>query len=118
VNRSGGTSNTHDILTGSTADGRAYTGAADHACSSYTSSVNVEAPAAGAPAQGAAPEPSGQLGHHDRRGGGNASWNWAHASRGCRHTNLVCTRGGGSSTASSPIRVRNRHVAPHRQDGH
>ena len=35
------------------------------------------------------------LGHFDRTGGGNTSWNSAHASRGCSQPNLVATGGAG-----------------------
>jgi hypothetical protein len=76
----GDTPNQHDILTGSTPDGRAYTDAADHTCKNYTSS---------------APDGSVQLGHFDRTGGGNGSWNSTHASRGCSQENLVATGGAG-----------------------
>jgi hypothetical protein len=97
VNGVGDNPNQHDILTGSMPDGRAYTDAADHTCSNYTSSQNVEAPARGqgAPAQPAAPGPSVQLGHSDRLGGANASWNSVHASRGCSQPNLISTGGAG-----------------------
>src|SRR5262249_20411727 len=84
--------NQHDILTGSTPDGRAFTDAADHTCSNYTSNATVQPPAAG---QTSAPGPSVQLGHHDRLGGANASWNSVHASRGCSQPNLVSTGGAG-----------------------
>jgi hypothetical protein len=92
VNGVGDSPNQHDILTGSTPDGRAYTDAADHTCSNYTSSAAVTPPPAGQPAQ---PGPSVQLGHHDRLGGPNASWNSVHASRGCSQANLVSTGGAG-----------------------
>jgi hypothetical protein len=72
--------NEHDILTGSQPDGRAYTDAADHTCKNYTSS---------------AAEGSAQLGHFDRTGGGNTSWNSTHQSRGCGQANLVSTGGAG-----------------------
>ena len=36
-----------------------------------------------------------QLGHHDKNGGGNGSWNSAHGSRGCSQPNLVATGGAG-----------------------
>jgi hypothetical protein len=75
----GDTPNQHDILTGSQPDGRAYTDAADHTCGNWTSG------AAG----------TAQLGHHDRTGGGNTSWNAVHASRGCSQENLVATGGAG-----------------------
>jgi hypothetical protein len=35
------------------------------------------------------------VGHHDRTGGGNTSWNAAHGSRGCSQDNLVATGGAG-----------------------
>ena len=76
----GSTPNEHDILTGSQTDGRAYTDGADHTCSNWTSNA----------ATGTA-----QLGHFDRTGGGNTSWNSAHASRGCSQPNLVSTGGAG-----------------------
>ena len=75
----GDTPNQHDILTGSKADGRAYTDTADHTCKNWTSSG----------------EGSAQLGHHDRTGGPNISWNAAHPSRGCSQANLVATGGAG-----------------------
>ena len=71
--------NEHDIITGSRPDGTAFTDAADHSCRNYTSS-------------GAG---SVQVGHFDRTGGGNVSWNSAHASRGCSQENLVSTGGAG-----------------------
>src|SRR4051812_3750120 len=79
INGVGDTPNQHDILTGSTPDGRAFTDAADHTCSNYTSNANVTPPPAG---QQAPPGPSVMFGHHDRLGGPNASWNAVHASRG------------------------------------
>ena len=79
----GDTPNTHDVLTGSQADGRAFTDGMDHTCSNWTS---------GADGMGAA-----QLGHSDRMGRGatGSSWNFAHASRGCSQANLVVTGGAG-----------------------
>lgn len=76
----GDTPNEHDILTGSTPDGRAYADAADHTCHNYSSGAD---------------DGSVQLGHFDRTGGGNASWNSAHASRGCSQPKLVSTGGAG-----------------------
>jgi len=81
VNGVGDTPNQHDILTGSTPDGRAYTDDADHTCSNFTS---------GADGRGSA-----QLGHSDKQGGGNSSWNASHPSRGCSQPNLVATGGAG-----------------------
>ncbi|MES2932369.1 MAG: lectin [Pseudomonadota bacterium] len=72
--------NEHDILTGSQPDGRAYADAADRTCKNFTSS---------------AAEGSAQVGHFDRTGGGNTSWNSTHASRGCGQPNLVATGGAG-----------------------
>ena len=92
VNGVGDSPNQHDILTGSTPDGRAFTEAADRTCSNYTS--NAAAPPA-TPGQPPPPGPSVQLGHHDRLGGPNASWNSVHASRGCSQPNLVSTGGAG-----------------------
>ena len=80
VNGVGDQPNQHDILTGSTADGRAFTDSADHTCSNYTSTA----------ATGVV-----QLGHSDKQGGGNGSWNSAHPSRGCSQPNLVATGGAG-----------------------
>jgi hypothetical protein len=81
VNGRGDTPNQHDILTGSQLDGSAFTDAADHTCSNWTSNG----------------EGSAQVGHHDRQGGGQnpTSWNSAHGSRGCSQANLVATGGSG-----------------------
>jgi len=79
VNGFGDMPNTHDMLTGSQADGRAYTDNQDHTCNNWTSSTTGTA----------------QLGHSDRSGGGNTSWNSAHASRGCSQADLVATGGAG-----------------------
>ena len=80
VNGVGATPNQHDMLTGSQPDGRAYTDTADHTCSNWTSDAATG---------------SAQLGHHDRAGGTNISWNSTHASRGCGQENLVSTGGAG-----------------------
>ncbi|MBI4442051.1 MAG: lectin [Acidobacteria bacterium] len=79
VNGRGDTPNRHDILTGSQSDGRAYTDNADHTCQNWT----------------AGDSGSAQVGHHDRIGGGNTSWNSAHASRGCSQENLRSSGGDG-----------------------
>jgi hypothetical protein len=81
VNGVGDMPNQHDILTGSQPDGRAFTDGMDHTCSNYTSNADGKG--------------SVQLGHHDRLGGANASWNSVHASRGCSQPNLVATGGAG-----------------------
>jgi hypothetical protein len=79
VNGVGDKPNQHDILTGSMPDGRAYTDSADHTCNNWTSND------AG----------SAQVGHSDKQGGGNGSWNSTHASKGCSQANLVATGGAG-----------------------
>ena len=79
VNGVGDSPNQHDILTGSRPDGRAYTDGMDHTCSSWTSNG----------------EGSAQVGHSDKQGGGNGSWNSSHASRGCGQEDLVGTGGAG-----------------------
>ena len=80
VKGAGDTPNQHDILTGSDSQGRMLLGgAAGTTCNNWTSN-----------AAGAA-----MVGHHDRSGGGNSSWNSAHASRGCGQQNLVSTGGAG-----------------------
>jgi hypothetical protein len=73
--------NEHDMLTGSKADGTAYFPweKGDKTCSNWTSNG----------------EGSATVGHHDRHGGGNTSWNAAHDSRGCSQENLVSTGGAG-----------------------
>ena len=81
VNGRGDTPNQHDILTGSQADGTAFTDAEDHTCNNWTSS-----------SAGAA-----QAGHHDRQGGGAnpTSWNSAHGTRSCSQEDLIATGGNG-----------------------
>ena len=81
INGVGDMPNQHDILTGSQPDGRAYTDAMDHTCGNWTSNATGMG--------------SAQLGHHDKQGGGNSSWNSAHPSRGCSQPNLVATGGAG-----------------------
>jgi hypothetical protein len=76
----GDTPNEHDILTGSTPDGRAFPEGADKTCKNYTSGAE---------------DGTVQVGHVDRTGGGNASWNSAHASRGCSQPKLVSSGGAG-----------------------
>lgn len=72
--------NEHDILTGTQEDGTAYfPDEQDHTCSNWTSSD----------------EGSAQVGHHDRHGGGNTSWNSAHPTRGCSQEGLQSTGGAG-----------------------
>jgi hypothetical protein len=70
----------HDILTGTQADGTAYPAGMDQTCSNWTSS-----------AEGIG---SARLGHFDRVGADNNSWNSTHATRGCSQANV--SRGGGA----------------------
>jgi hypothetical protein len=79
VKGAGDTPNEHDILTGSTTAGRAHPAGEDRTCNNWTSN------AAG----------SAQVGHFDRTGGNNTSWNAAHPSKGCSQANLVATGGAG-----------------------
>lgn len=79
VNGVGDSPNQHDILTGSQPNGRTYEDGMDHTCNNWT-------------ANGAG---SAQLGHSDKQGGGNGSWNSSHPSRGCGQADLVATGGAG-----------------------
>ena len=83
VNGRGDQPNMHDILTGSQADGRAFSGDKDMTCSNWTSSGT-----------GAA-----MVGHHDRTGLDQSppalSWNSSHPTRGCGQEALVATGGAG-----------------------
>jgi hypothetical protein len=100
--------NQHDILTGSSSVGRAVAGTTDTTCSNWTS--NAAAPAAPAAAgrgadagrggggAAAVPDQSGPgalVGHHDRQGDNNSSWNSARRTRGCSQENLVAAGGAG-----------------------
>ncbi len=77
----GDTPNQHDILTGSSLDGRTIDDGMDHTCNNWTSND----------------EGTAQVGHFDRTGGGQnpTSWNSAHGSRGCSQEDLVGTGGNG-----------------------
>ena len=94
INGVGDTPNRHDMLTGSQLDGTAFTDGADHTCQNWTSSTTGTA----------------QLGHHDRTGGGNTSWNSTHPSRGCsqgesgRHRRRrVCSTASRSTEAGAVV---------------
>jgi hypothetical protein len=80
VSGRGDAPNMHDILTGSTPDGRAT----DATCSNWTSSST---------------EGSATVGHHDRTGLDESppakSWNSSHPSRGCSQDALKATGGAG-----------------------
>jgi hypothetical protein len=75
--------NTHDMLTGSDAEGYYSTASGDTTCSNWTSSG----------------EGSAIVGHHDRQGINDShqmhAWNSSHASRGCSQDNLKSTGGAG-----------------------
>jgi hypothetical protein len=81
INGRGDSPNQHDILTGSSLDGRVIWDGSDHTCSNWTSNSIGSA----------------QVGHHDRNGGGAnpTSWNSAHGSRGCSQQDLIATGGNG-----------------------
>ena len=79
INGVGDKPNQHDILTGSQPDGRAFPAGEDRTCNNWTSSSTGSA----------------MLGHHDRTGGPNASWNAVHPSKGCSQDNLIATGGNG-----------------------
>ena len=85
VNGRGDSPNTHDILTGSQADGTAFAEGEDRTCGNWTKSGG----------EGAA-----MLGHHDRQGlrddEASRSWNTSHPSRGgCSQEALRGTGGAG-----------------------
>ena len=73
--------NEHDVLTGSKNDGTAYFPweAGDHTCNNWTSND-----------EGAA-----QVGHSDRIGHGNQSWNSSHATTGCSQEDFASWNGAG-----------------------
>ncbi|MDM0076813.1 hypothetical protein QTH90_20560 [Variovorax sp. J2P1-59] len=75
--------NQHDILTGSTSDGRASADAKDTTCGNWTKSGDGSA----------------IVGHHDRTGLDESapakSWNSSHATQGCSLDALKKTGGGG-----------------------
>jgi hypothetical protein len=75
--------NQHDMLTGSSPDGRAMAGTNDTTCGNWTQS-------------GAG---SAIVGHHDRQGlrddEPSRSWNSSHPSKGCSQDNLKATGGAG-----------------------
>jgi hypothetical protein len=83
VNGRGDTPNTHDVLTGSEPDGRAFNWSGDTTCGNWTRSG----------------EGSAQVGHSDRQGlredVAAKSWNSSHPSRGCSQENLRSSGGAG-----------------------
>ena len=73
--------NQHDVLTGTRADGTAFTDTFDRTCRNWTSDRE---------------DGSANLGHHDRvTSFTSMSWNDAHPSRGCSQDNLIATGGAG-----------------------
>jgi hypothetical protein len=72
--------NQHDIMTGSDSEGRSFPAGFDATCSNWTSNTAMN---------------KAMLGHSDRAGGGNTSWNSAHLSRSCTAEDLVATGGAG-----------------------
>jgi hypothetical protein len=83
VSGSGDPVNTHDILTGSSPDGKASAATNDTTCGNWTKSG----------------EGSAIVGHVDRKGldesAAAKSWNSSHATRGCGMDALKSTGGGG-----------------------
>lgn len=71
--------NQHDMLTGSDSHGMAFPAGKDMTCNNWTSNSSGNA----------------MLGHMDRNGGRNTSWNMAHPSRSCSQQDLIATGGNG-----------------------
>jgi len=72
--------NEHDILTGSDSDGRGFPAGIDTTCNNWTSDSATN---------------RAMLGHADRTGGGNVSWNSVHMSADCTKAGLIRTGGAG-----------------------
>ena len=68
VSLEGEFANKHDVLTGSDSHGRAFPNGLDSTCENWTSD---------------APDHHAMVGHFDRSGGGNTSWNSTHVSVAC-----------------------------------
>jgi hypothetical protein len=81
VNGVGDTPNQHDILTGSSPDGTAYSAEDDLTCRNWTSGSEGRA----------------QVGHHDRRGleAGVNAWSSVHPTQGCSQQDFEATGGAG-----------------------
>lgn len=81
VNGVGDKPNQHDMLTGSDSHGRLAAGTASATtCNNWTSNADTDRT---------------MLGHHDRLGGANSSWNSVHPSAGCSQEALIKTGGNG-----------------------
>ena len=76
--------NQHDILTGSTEDGRAIPAGKDMTCGNWTRSTD---------------DGNAMVGHHDRQGlrddAPSRSWNSSHPTKGCSQQALISTGGAG-----------------------
>jgi hypothetical protein len=83
INGRGDNPNMHDILTGSTPEGRAFPAGDDRTCGNWTKSGDGSA----------------VVGHHDRTGLNESaeakSWNSSHPSKGCSQDALKGTGGNG-----------------------
>src|SRR5262249_40563860 len=86
--------NEHDAMTGSDSDGRAFTDGIDHTCNNWTAD-GMDMAAPGNNPNAPRIQTRAMLGHTDRSGGGNTSWNAAHMSQGCSKQALINTGGAG-----------------------
>jgi hypothetical protein len=97
VSGTGMTPNWHDVLTGSTPEGRAFPANMNLTCSNWTSSTFGSA----------------MLGHIDRNGVVITpfvkSWNAAHMSRSCSQPDLIATGGNGLFYCFAQERVSSQH---------
>jgi hypothetical protein len=92
VIRPAGTQNEHDILTGSDSEGRSFTDGLDHTCGNWTNDgLHLPQTDTRFPAERA----RAMVGHSDRQGGQNISWNSVHMSGGCNKAALNATGGTG-----------------------
>jgi hypothetical protein len=88
--------NEHDILTGSDSGGRAFTDGLDHTCNNWTADGTTTPATTNAQGAQVPGTPTrAMLGHFDRSGGGNTSWNSAHMSQNCTKQGFINTGGAG-----------------------
>ena len=80
INGVGDMPNEHDMMTGSDSDGRSLEVSVDSTCNNWTSDGT---------------DHKAMLGHSDRQGGQNVSWNSAHMSADCTKPGLIRTGGAG-----------------------